>query len=341
MQRVHNKHIINLKAATLLAAFLAFHTLVVGQMTLSLGNIVSCNNNEVNIPLHVSEFNEVNAITLKIQIDTLFCNYNGLTNPNNNLAGASLITNISYASSSALINISWQRMSPITISDDKLFDIVLNYKEGSSSLSFTGGCEIASGLTPVENVNYLNGSINKQPQSLFIAEGETAMFSVNYDNESTYLWQFNSGEGWNDLSNSPRYSGVYSHELVISNTTLDLSNNTYRCIVNHNECEIISSPATLKVSPMSINEHNHQSDILNVFPNPNHGILYCEVNSPLEHIDISIVDMLGNKLWTRYYKDLPANHSETINTGLFKQGVYILQLISDEIVQSTVKVIIK
>ncbi|MGB4204578.1 MAG: T9SS type A sorting domain-containing protein [Bacteroidales bacterium] len=341
MQKDYNKHIINLKAATLLAAFLAFQTVVIGQMTLSLGNIVSCNNNEVNIPLQVSEFNEVNAITLKIQIDTLFCNYKGLTNPNSKLAGGTLVANISYTSSSALINVSWLSILPITISNDNLFDIVLNYKEGSSILSFTEGCEIASGLTPVENINYLSGSINKQPQSLFIAEGETATFSVNYDNESTYLWQFNSGEGWNDLSNSPTYSGVFSHELVISNTTLDLSNNTYRCIVNHNECEIISSPATLKVSPMSINEHNNQPCILNVFPNPNHGILYCEVNSPLEHIDISIVDMLGNKLWTKNYNDMPANHSEAINTGLLKQGVYILQLISDDIVQSTVKVIIK
>ena len=341
MQNNYNKHIISLKAAILSAAFFVFQTMAFGQMTLSLGNIVSCNNNEVNISLQVSEFNEVNAITLKIQIDTLFCNYKGLTNPNSKLAGGNLIANTSYTDSFALINISWQSMSPITISNDKLFDIVLNYKEGSSSLSFTGGCEIASGLTPVENINYLNGSINKQPQSLFIAEGETAMFSVNYDNESTYLWQFNSGEGWLDLSNSSIYSGVYSHELVISNTTLDLSNNTYRCIVNHIECEIISSPATLKVSPMSINEHNNQPGILNVFPNPNHGILHCEVNSPLEHIDISIVDMLGNKLWVRNYKDLPANYSETINTGFLKQGVYILQLISDEIVQSTVKVIIK
>ncbi len=331
---------INVKAAILLAAFLVLRSTVSGQITVSLGNLVCCNNTDVHLPVYVSGFNDINAITLQIQVDTLFNNYVGLDNPDINLSGGSLIGNISYTNSPTII-ITWYRVSPITILDGKLLDIVLHYKEGSSSLFFNGNCEIASGLIPVDSVIYINGSINKEPQSLFLAEGETARFSVNHDDESMYLWQCNTGEGWTDLTNTTPYTGVYSHELIINNIALNFNNNTYRCKINHNECEIISAPATLMVSPLNINEHYLQPAILNVFPNPNHGVLYFEVDSPLNNVGISILDILGNQLFYSFFHELSDNHIETINTSLLQQGLYFFQLTCDEVALNTVKVIIK
>lgn len=341
MANIFNIQIINTKAAIFLAAFLVFHSAAPAQVSLSLGNLVSCNNTEVLLPLHVSGFHEVNAITLQIEIDTLLNSYIGLTNPHADLAGGSLIENISYTNSRAIIIVAWFHNSALTIENGKLFDLVLHYKEGSSPINFTGNCEIASGLAPVDSVVYINGSINKQPKSLFLAEGETARFSVNHDDASTYLWQCNTGNGWTDLTNITPYTGVNSHELIINNLSLNLNNNTYCCKINSNGCEIISASATLMVSPLNINEHYLQPPILNVFPNPNYGVLYYEVNSSLHNVGIAIVDMLGNQLMYSHYNELSANHPETINTSPLQQGLYFFRLTHDEVVLSTIKVIIK
>lgn len=341
MKVTHNIRMINVKAAILLAAFLIFRITVPGQVTVSLGNLVCCNHTDVHLPVYVSGFNDINAITLQIQVDTLLNSYIALDNPNINLSGGSLIGNISYTNNSAIIIITWYRLSPISIPEGKLLDIVLHYKEGSSPLNFTGNCEIASGLTPVDSVNYINGSINKEPQSVFLAEGETARFSVNHDDESIYFWQCNSGDGWTDLANITPYTGVYSHELIINNIALNFNNNTYRCKINHNGCEIISAPATLMVSPLSINEHYLQPAILNVFPNPNHGVLYFEVDSPLNNVGITILDILGNQIFYSFFHELSDNHIETINTSLLQQGLYLFQLTCDDVALNTVKVIIK
>ena len=88
---------------------------------------------------------------------------------------------------------------------------------------------------PLNYVSTINGS------SLFTL--------ISNDSTATYLWQSNSGFGFQDLHNAGQYSGVTSSTLTVANTSLQNNNQLFRCIVTAPNCGSDTSDiVTLTVS---------------------------------------------------------------------------------------------
>jgi hypothetical protein len=93
-------------------------------------------------------------------------------------------------------------------------------------------------------------SITSQPLNQVTAINSTADFAINSSiSTATYLWQSNSGFGFQALHNAAQYSGVTSSTLTVSNTSLQNNNQLFRCIVTAPNCGSDTSDiVTLTVS---------------------------------------------------------------------------------------------
>jgi hypothetical protein len=337
---------ISTKAAIFLAAFVLYGSLLFGQIAINADNVNSCENSTVHVPVYASDFNNINTFTLFIEIDTTLLTFEGHINPHPLLASGPLMSNSTDSGSVYNIIVTWNSMASISLEEGKLFDLVLQYNHGLATLTFSSNCEITQELTPVENVNYNHGGvfplINTQPKNTHSTENGNAIFFVNFCDDCTYQWQLLQIHSWVDLSNnSLHYQGVDTHELSITNISLDLNNNSYRCVVTNPDCQVISDSASLMVSPLFINDLLQRQKALVIYPIPSDGKLYYHVNSTLQDVSISIVNILGKQVYYKHSNWLYAGNIETIYTGDFHAGLYFLQLIQNDAILSTAKIIVK
>lgn len=91
-------------------------------------------------------------------------------------------------------------------------------------------------------------AINAQPVNQTVIVDSNARFIISASSPTTiYQWQFNSGSGFVNLTNSGTYSGVTDDTLTISNISFSQNNYSYRCIVTDKGCIVISNQVLLKV----------------------------------------------------------------------------------------------
>ncbi len=75
--------------------------------------------------------------------------------------------------------------------------------------------------------------ITGQTPARAICEGLNVNFSVSASGFGlTYQWQFDNGNGWTNLTNTPPYSGATTSAIQIAATPFSLHLTNYRCIVN-------------------------------------------------------------------------------------------------------------
>ncbi|MCX8010737.1 MAG: cohesin domain-containing protein, partial [Ignavibacteria bacterium] len=115
--------------------------ITVAQISLSLGNVQANSGETVFIPLNVTNFNDVGAISIKIEYNpSILTSFIGLTNlPQGK--------NFNTFVSNGVLTIGWFDVSssPINIGNSKLCDLVFQYSSGSSNLNFiTQQCEISN-----------------------------------------------------------------------------------------------------------------------------------------------------------------------------------------------------
>jgi len=233
-------------------------------ITTTAGSETFCDEINFSIPvsLNSTETIDVSTFSLVLDFDTLHLDYNGYHNINPKLFSGLFIA---YANENK-IYMSWVSDDPIFIDNDTLFNLKFISDEGVSALvwdtSVPGNCEYINAEGFVYDVNYVNGTIfsNHSPQITIhpsdssITETENASFYIIANGTSLfYQWQESDDEGlnWNNLSNSPPFSGVTTDQLNITNAPLSLDSNQYRCVVS-GICppQVISNPATLYVDPL-------------------------------------------------------------------------------------------
>lgn len=115
-----------------------------------------------------------------------------------------------------------------------------NVNSNSATLTVSTGCTASA--------------VSSHPSNTSVSIGGTATFSVSASGTTpvTYQWQVNTGGGWNNLTNGGNTSWTTSgttSTLSISNTTIGMSGNTYRCVLS-NTCSsnVNSNSATLTVT---------------------------------------------------------------------------------------------
>jgi hypothetical protein len=112
----------------------------------------------VTMPIVVSNFTNVGAITLKITYDTSAVTYVGVAN------APTGVTFTVGSGTPGVINLGWfdaTGSTPISIASGKLVDLNFTYKKGTSAIGFTtSACDIANGSgTSITGIVYQNGSL--------------------------------------------------------------------------------------------------------------------------------------------------------------------------------------
>ncbi len=334
-----------LTATSLLLCFIAPAT-ALAQISISIGDQARCQHSEVLIPVHASEFLNVAALTLFIEIDTLKTQYLELENLHPEMSSGILST--SFNKNSSQIGIVWAQMLPVFIDNEKLFDIRLQYHSGNTPLVFTEYCEIAfSDYSIAENVIYEHGliiptaiSILEHPESIHVDEGQQATFGIETETENSleYRWQLHNGIEWTNIHDDDLFSGSDTEQLIIYDVSAELNNTIVRCMVYLDQCVEYSDPALLTVSemPTQVSETDQPAPGLNVFPNPCSSQLFYEVDGPAMAFNLKMLNISGETV----YRKNNAQPQGTVQVHAFDAGTYFLQLITHNNRRQTVKVIV-
>ncbi len=74
--------------------------------------------------------------------------------------------------------------------------------------------------------------------------------------------------------------------------------------------------------PLSTISSTYQDGLLKLYPNPNNGLLHLFANQIIDHLDINIFDILGNKIATTKYDSFTQN---TIDISNQPSGIYFIE----------------
>jgi hypothetical protein len=128
----------------------------------TIGTVQAALNSTATVPITVTNFNQVGAISLKIQYDVNVLQFDSIAN-----APASM--SFTKGATGGVLTIGWFDASgntPVTIGSGKLMDLKFTYKGGISTLTFiTAQSEISNGSGVALAVQYINGQVTLSTNS--------------------------------------------------------------------------------------------------------------------------------------------------------------------------------
>lgn len=106
-------------------------------------------------------------------------------------------------------------------------------------------------------------NISLQPADSIACSGSNAIFTVSGTGISAYRWQYDNGNGWNNVREDATYGGVYDDTLVLTNVVRSLDGIRFRCVVS-NSCygTNFSEDAVLRVDT-----NNWANPLINISAN--------------------------------------------------------------------------
>lgn len=104
--------------------------------------------------------------------------------------------------------------------------------------------------------------VNTDPVSRTICPGVNTSFAVTATGASSYQWQVNTGSGFVNLTNTVPYSGAATATLTITNPSVSLSGNQYRCVLGSCAASVNSAAAVLTISvPVTITSQPASAEV--------------------------------------------------------------------------------
>lgn len=337
-----------LTAVWLLALWVLVLPHAASQPTVSISDQAGCALSEVLVPVDVSKFNDVGTFTFYIGIDTAAVSFVAIENNHLALSTGSLESNLSL--DGQILTITWYAMSPANINSGKLFDMRVLLKESPALFSFAENCEIAlSDLSVIENVVYNNGNlvafntIPVDPPTTTVNVGGTASFMLPLMPGIDYQWQENIEDEWINLSEDYYYAGVFTHELSILSAPVAFNNRLYRCLLSNEDCNEATGEALLHVTQVGIDEQKgkDQKSLLLVYPNPAGDQITYIIYAAVQHAELRLTDANGHIVLLEQIANLNSGAQQTLNLGKLTPGIYMLQLLSQNKIMDSVKIIRK
>ncbi len=316
------------------------------QIEVSIGADTCCAG-EVLLPVYVSQFNDIGAFSFYIEVDTAAIDFITVENINQELLEGSLESNINL--SEQIITIVWFDMPPAYINSGKLFDMRLLLKKSPVTLIFGEDCEITfSDLSIAENVIYESGSLMNfgslqvNPPTANVEAGNNTSFKLPPITGIAYQWQEKTTEtDWADLNDGIYYKGVNENELIISSAPLDFNDHRYRCVLTSESCTEITDEAILQVT-VGINDQisKGKKSLLQVYPNPAGDKITTIINGDnFQHAKLRLFEINGHVLLDKEIENISSGTRQTINLEKLAPGMYILQLISENSIMASVKIL--
>ena len=143
-----------MKRLFILLSFVLFYSAASAQITVKLPNFtVPANGAQISIPMDVTNFNGIGAISLKITYDPAVLTFQSIPDP---IAG-NFISN----ASGGVISIGWFSLSPLNAGTSTLLHLNFQHIQGNSDLKFqTNICSVADTGANTLNISYVNGVVN-------------------------------------------------------------------------------------------------------------------------------------------------------------------------------------
>ncbi len=206
----------------------------------TVGSIISCPNVSFNIPITVSNFSNVGAITLRLDYDSTLLRFNSYSSPNPAFAGGLLVGSDFVSLTKKKIKIVWSSTTPISAITNL---VTLNFTilTGSPTLKFNDtindDCSYANALGDVFNDSptatyYINPTItNLGPWIPGTISGSNPVYqnqsSISYTvqsiaNATAYVWTLPSGASGSSTTST--ISVNYGATAVSGNITVKGNN---------------------------------------------------------------------------------------------------------------------
>jgi hypothetical protein len=232
----------------------------------ALGSVSGCVGDTVIVPINVSNFTNICAVSLEINYDSTALRY---VDFNNSALTGNLIVNNPFIGGlpSSRLLISWFNLLPVVIGSGSGLMMNLRFviqsappRAISFNLAVPGQCELADSLGEVVvGVLFTNGgitapasiaAISTQPTATqSVASGSNAAFSVVATNAVGYQWQQLTTGQWNNLSNSAIFAGVSTNTLQLNSVTPALNGAVFRVAVQGGcPAPVYSNTCTLTVT---------------------------------------------------------------------------------------------
>ena len=318
---------------------------LISQTGLSIGDIYSCSNTEVKVPVHMENFKNVAAYTIFIGIDVSNIEYIDVEDINEVFSNGSFVYN--FMPQQQAITFNWTSLAGVTIDEGLLCNLKVKIKEDQSSFTFLPNCEIVTAdLSIIEDVTYVNGntaafnSIQPDPVSQSLSESSHATIELHGLNDDvSYQWQINTGDGWSNLSDNSNYSGVQTSMLDILSVTKEMDNTYYRSLIISETCSEASVTSELFVTINALDENNVKGSML-VYPVPATNQLNCSFNSSFKDAELRLENLYGELVLTKNIGHIESGESIPLSITNIVDGVYILRLTSGNTWISNNKIII-
>jgi hypothetical protein len=206
------------------------------------GTVSSCEN-DIVVPINVTNCNGVGAISLVLNYNNSQLTWVGYQNVHSELSSGMLIIN----QTESQVIFSWANSTAIDVGDDVLVEFIFTAETGTGNLTWdtqtAGSCEFSDVNGTVLPSSYTNGSVtlhqlpqaNTHPIDRTVLNGQNTSFSVTGSASGiSYRWQISTDNGlsWTDLTNTAPYSGTTTANLNISSASLAMSGNLYRCRIS-------------------------------------------------------------------------------------------------------------
>jgi hypothetical protein len=299
---------------------------------LFVGTEIVCPNEEVLVPINVTDFNDIGAFTLFIGYDTAVLSFTEHLNENPETQG---IYSNAMVSPTTQIGISWSSLNPANITSGKLVDLKFNYNIDNCPLTFNPGCELVNSSLVVIEFTTSDGQIlqsepiiTENPSPVNADEGDDVNFTVSATGVTSYQWQKSEDQGlsWNDLVENAQYVGVNTQVLNINDVSYEMNGTQYRCKICHETCCIYSEPAFLTVNQLSVISFydNSVNGLITVSPNPFMSEIEIKFNVNLEgRFIVNLVNCQGQVYSVTDQTTDPGDNAFTFETKNLKSGLYL------------------
>lgn len=218
--------------------------------TATIENATACAGDTILVPVNVTDFIDVGAMTIFIGYDTSSAEFIALENLNPVTGGGANVN-----ASDGEVGITYTNIGGFTLTNGKLFDLRYLLTGSSTTLTFNPGTEIANISLEVIALDTINGgittglNIEDQPDSVQAYPDTDVTFTVIVSgNNVAYHWEENAGSGWTSLQNNNTYSGVLTETLTVHDVSLSFDGYTYRCLLTSGSCDQYTDTALLEVA---------------------------------------------------------------------------------------------
>lgn len=226
--------------------------------TVGIDSTEACAGDTILMPVMVTGFTGVAAVSLIIDYNPAVLTFDGITNVHPQVAG---MMGNAVTTPKDEIRLGWFSMGAggADIGTGKLLDLVLIYHGGTQNLVFDPNSELADNTYMPMNTTYFNGylqagespQIITQPVSVYQCNGNSAAFIMETGNTLNIQWEVNTGSGWTPVANAGIYSGANTDTLSISSVDASMDQYLFRAHLA-NLCHLNTNVVTLNVSTPSV-----------------------------------------------------------------------------------------